>query len=45
MAAVQERNGSFRILFRYLEKLYTFTLGSITRGEAEPKAAQVDDLL
>jgi hypothetical protein len=45
MAAVQERNGSFRILFRYLGKQYTFTLGKVPRDEAETKAAQVDYLL
>lgn len=45
MAAVQERNGSFRILFRYLGKQYTFTLGEVARGEAETKAAQVEYLL
>lgn len=45
MAAVQERNGSFRILFRFLGKQYTFTLGEVARDEAETKAAQVDYLL
>jgi hypothetical protein len=45
MAAVQERNGSFRILFHYLAKQYTFTLGEVARDEVETKAAQVDYLL
>jgi integrase len=45
MAAVQERNNSFRILFRYLGKQYAFTLGEVPRDEAETKAAQVDYLL
>jgi hypothetical protein len=45
MAAVQKRNGSFRVLFRYLGKQYTFTLGSVTRAEADTKAGQVDYLL
>ncbi len=35
MAAVQERNNSFRILFRYLGRQYTFTLGEVARDEAE----------
>jgi hypothetical protein len=45
MAALQERNGSFRILFRFQGKLRTFTLGQVTRQEAEAKAGQVDLLL
>lgn len=45
MAALQERNGSFRVLFRYLGKQYTFTLGEVPRQEAETKAGQVDYLL
>jgi hypothetical protein len=45
MAALQERNGSFRILFRYHGKQHTFTLGEVPRDEAENKARQVDYLL
>jgi integrase len=45
MAALQERNGSFRVLFRHHGKQHTFTLGEVTRAEAEAKAAQADYLL
>src|SRR5262249_20579 len=45
MASLQERSGSFRILFCYHGKLHTFTLGKVQRDEAETKAAQVDYLL
>jgi integrase len=45
MAAVQERNGSYRVIFNYQRKQRAFTLGKVTRVEAEAKAAQVDYLL
>src|SRR5262245_61176258 len=45
MASLQERNGSFRVLFCYHGKLHSFTLGKVERDEAESKAAQVDYLL
>jgi integrase len=45
VAALQERNGSSRILFRHNGKQHTFTLGGVGRDEAEAKAAQVDYLL
>lgn len=45
MAGVQHRNGSYRILFRYLGKQHTLTLGAVTEDEAQTKAAQVDYLL
>ena len=45
MAGLQHRNGSFRILFRYHGKLHAFTLGDVSKHEAEAKAAQVDYLL
>jgi hypothetical protein len=45
MAALQERNGSYRVIFNYQRKQRTFTLGRVTRAEAEAKAAQVDYLL
>jgi hypothetical protein len=45
MAALQERNGSYRVLFRFNGKQHAFTLGQVTKGEADSKAAQVDYLL
>jgi integrase len=45
MASLQERNGSFRVLFSFHGKLHTFTLGQVNRAEAENKARQVDYLL
>jgi integrase len=45
MAALQERGGNYRVIFRYLGKQHSFTIGSVTRDEAEAKAAQVDYLL
>ncbi|HUY87555.1 MAG TPA: site-specific integrase [Pirellulales bacterium] len=45
MATLQERNGSFRILFVYHGKRETFTLGRVARDEAESKASQVEYLL
>src|SRR6516225_6587613 len=45
MAALQHRNGSFRILFRFHGKQYAFTLGCVGEDEAETKRGQVDYLL
>ena len=45
MASLQNRNGSFRILFRYQGTQHTLTLGKVDEDEAEGKAAQVDYLL
>ena len=45
MAALQHRNGSYRVIFRYHGKQESFTLGSVSKDEAEKKAAQVDYLL
>jgi hypothetical protein len=45
MATLQERNGSFRVLFCYNGKRETFTLGNVSREEAEAVSAQVDYLL
>ena len=45
MAALQERNGSYRVIFSYRGKQRTFTLGRVTEAEAKAKAAQVDYLL
>jgi WD40 repeat protein len=42
MASLQERNGSFRVLFSYHGKLHAFTIGKVERSEAEAKARQVD---
>lgn len=45
MAGLQERSGSYRILFRFHSKQYVFTLGKVSKQEAETKSAQVDYLL
>jgi integrase len=45
MATLQERNGSFRVLFCYNGKRETFTIGKVSRQEAEATSAQVDYLL
>jgi integrase len=45
MAGIQHRNGSYRVLFRYHGKQFAFTLGKVSQGEAETKAAHVDYLL
>src|SRR4029077_19056569 len=45
MASLQERNGSYRILFCHHGKLHTFTIGQVEKAEAENKARQVDYLL
>ena len=45
MASLQERNGSYRVLFCYHGKLHSFTLGKVRPDEAENKARQVDYLL
>jgi len=45
VAGLQERNGGFRILFRYQGKQWTLHLGSVSRQEAEAKGGQVDLLL
>jgi hypothetical protein len=41
MASLQERNGSYRILFSYYGKLHSFALGKVE----DDKARQVDYLL
>jgi integrase len=43
MAAIQERNGSYRVIFRYHGKQHAFMLGCVSGTEA--KADQVDYLL
>jgi integrase len=45
MAALQERNGSYRVMFRHHGKQHTFTLGRVSEAEAKAKADQVDYLL
>jgi len=45
MASLQERNGSYRVLFSHHGKLHTFTIGKVEKDEAENKARQVDYLL
>jgi integrase len=45
MASLQERNGSYRVLFCYHGKLHAFTIGKVKKVEAENKARQVDYLL
>src|SRR5262245_15805093 len=45
MAALQERNGSFRVIFRFRGKQHSFTLGRVSRDEAEAKAGHVDLVL
>src|ERR1700674_3768343 len=45
MASLQERNGSYRILFSHHGKLHTFTIGKVKKDEADNKARQVDYLL
>lgn len=45
MAGLQERGGSFRIIFRFEGKQRSVTLGRVGRGEAEAKVGAVDLLL
>jgi integrase len=45
MASLQERNGSYRVLFCHHGKLHTFTIGKVEKDEAENKARQVNYLL
>jgi integrase len=45
MAALQERAGSYRVIFRHNGKQQTFTIGNVPKDEAENKARQVAYLL
>ncbi|MDR3620915.1 MAG: tyrosine-type recombinase/integrase [Paludisphaera borealis] len=45
MAALQNRNGSYRVFFEYQRKQRVFTVGRVTEAEAKSKADQVDYLL
>jgi len=42
---LQERAGSYRVIFRHNGNYHTFTLGTVSQDEAETKAAHVDYLL
>jgi len=45
MAAIQERNGSYRVIFRHRGKQHNFTIGRVSEAEARAKADQVEYLL
>jgi integrase len=45
MAALQERNGSFRLIFWFLGKQHTFTIGHVPEDEAQDTAATVGRLI
>jgi hypothetical protein len=45
MAALQERNGSYRVIFRYRGKQHSYTLGKVGAREAENGAAAADQIL
>ena len=45
MASLQERNGSYRCIFRYRGKQHFVAIGRVSRDEAEAKSAQVEYLL
>jgi integrase len=45
MASLQERNGTFRFIFRHHRKQHFVTIGRVSREEAEAKSAQVEYLL
>lgn len=45
MAALQNRNGSYRVFFEYQRKQRVFTIGRVTEAEAKAKADHVDYLL
>lgn len=45
MASLQERNGSYRFIFRHHGRQHFVPIGKVSREEAEAKAAQVDYLL
>jgi hypothetical protein len=43
--ALQERNGSFRLIFRYHGKQHTFTIGHVPEDEGQATAATVGRLI
>ena len=45
MAALQERNGRFRVIFRHQGRQRSVNLGKVSRQEAEAKAGAIDLLL
>jgi integrase len=45
MASVQERSGTYRVIFRYHGKQHFVMIGKVSPAEAEAKAAQVEYLL
>jgi hypothetical protein len=45
MAGIEQRSGSFRIVFRYQGKKHHFMLSEVSSDEADNKAKQVDYLL
>lgn len=45
MSGIQFRHGGYRVYFRYQGKQHIFTLGEVSKDEAETKARQVDYLL
>jgi integrase len=45
MAALQKRNGSFRLIFWYHGKQHAFTIGEVSEEEAEDTRATVGNLL
>jgi integrase len=45
VATLQQRNGSYRVLFLHFGKRHTFTLGKVSEKEAQAKSAQVDYIL
>lgn len=45
MAGLQQRGGSFRLIFRHNGKQFSLPIGKVSPEEAEAKAGQVDYLL
>jgi integrase len=45
MAALQERNGSYRVIFRHHGKQHTFTIGQVSKDDASDTVATVGNLL
>ncbi len=45
MAGIQQRGGSFRLIFRHNGKQFSLPIGKVSTEEAEAKAGQVDYLL
>ncbi len=45
MAGLQHRNGSYRVIFRYHGKQFSFTIGEVLEDEVASKATHVDYLL